>query len=358
MGATGYTSGDPRKLNRTGYTKGDILAANTSGALTAVPVGTNAEVLVADSSDVKGVDWTPGGAVPSDTVTPGTGYGQTATAGDAATYSRGDHTHGTPATQDLSGLVHLTPTAMQVMTPNGSAVWLRVTMPYSASDSNEDLYQARALHSNGSTAIKTFWLNGNGEPRAAPSTVNRVAQRIFEIAEAITSGGSTEDVWQVSTNPTNSANREAYWAVRGNGHATQPGWMVGTRPFQTTQATVTGALTVGGLPVTGTDLATPMVAENDTTGVNLGARLANNGRTVELGGRIVNNTVGSIAGGTTYFTLPLALRPPYQVKLNVRFTGGGNILTVDTTGEVRMGTALPAGSEAFMDGLSFPRVWL
>ena len=38
-----------------------------------------------------------GGGTPSGTVVSETAYGQSATAGGAATYSRGDHTHGTPA---------------------------------------------------------------------------------------------------------------------------------------------------------------------------------------------------------------------------------------------------------------------
>lgn len=102
MVATGFTSGDPRKLNRSGYDKGDVLAANASGDLTAVPVGTDTEVLTADSSDAEGVDWAPGGGgggggTPSDTVVGETTYGQSAAAGAATAYSRGDHTHGSPS---------------------------------------------------------------------------------------------------------------------------------------------------------------------------------------------------------------------------------------------------------------------
>lgn len=65
MGAVGYTSGDPRKLNRAGYTKGDVVAADAAGELTAVPVGTDTEVLTADSSDPEGVDWQVQGGGPS-----------------------------------------------------------------------------------------------------------------------------------------------------------------------------------------------------------------------------------------------------------------------------------------------------
>lgn len=102
MGAVGFTSGDPRKLNRAGYNKGDVVAADAAGELTAVPVGADTEVLTADSSDPEGVDWAPGGGgggggTPSNTVVAETVYGQASTAGAASTFSRGDHTHGSPS---------------------------------------------------------------------------------------------------------------------------------------------------------------------------------------------------------------------------------------------------------------------
>jgi hypothetical protein len=102
VGAVGFTSGDPRKLDRSGYSKGDVLAADAAGDLTPVPVGADTEVLTADSTDPEGVDWQPGGGgggagTPSNTVTAETSYGQASNAGAAAAYSRGDHTHGTPS---------------------------------------------------------------------------------------------------------------------------------------------------------------------------------------------------------------------------------------------------------------------
>jgi hypothetical protein len=103
--ATGYTGGDPSKLDIDGYVKGDVIAANTSGVLTAIPVGTDTEVLTADSSDAEGVDWAAGGGggggTPSNTVVTETTFGQASTAGAATAYSRGDHTHGTPASPSV-----------------------------------------------------------------------------------------------------------------------------------------------------------------------------------------------------------------------------------------------------------------
>lgn len=57
MTATGFTGGDPAKLNRTGYSKGQVVAANAAGALTALPIDTDGKVLTLDSPAVLGVDW-------------------------------------------------------------------------------------------------------------------------------------------------------------------------------------------------------------------------------------------------------------------------------------------------------------
>lgn len=100
MTANGYLAGDPTKVNVGGYLKGDVLAADASGDLQAVPVGPDTDVLTANSAAGEGVDWEAGGggggATPSNTVVAETTFAQASTAGVAATYSRGDHTHGTP----------------------------------------------------------------------------------------------------------------------------------------------------------------------------------------------------------------------------------------------------------------------
>ncbi|MGW0581130.1 hypothetical protein ACWD25_35475 [Streptomyces sp. NPDC002920] len=63
----------------------------------AVPEVTLAELVPVDASDGSSVWVPPGGATPSGTVTAATSYGLSSSAGAAAEYSRGDHTHGTPA---------------------------------------------------------------------------------------------------------------------------------------------------------------------------------------------------------------------------------------------------------------------
>jgi hypothetical protein len=61
MTATIVIDGDPSKVNVNGYVKGDILAADATGFLQALPVGPNTNVLTADSTQVEGLKYGPGG---------------------------------------------------------------------------------------------------------------------------------------------------------------------------------------------------------------------------------------------------------------------------------------------------------
>jgi hypothetical protein len=60
--------------------------------------GSNITLTIADDAVDEEIDVTiaSGGGVPSDTVVSETSFDQTANAGTSTTYSRGDHTHGTP----------------------------------------------------------------------------------------------------------------------------------------------------------------------------------------------------------------------------------------------------------------------
>lgn len=62
-----------------------------------VPVVALPDLVEVSASDGTVVLQPPGGGTPSATVVAETGYGQSATAGVATAYSRGDHSHGTPA---------------------------------------------------------------------------------------------------------------------------------------------------------------------------------------------------------------------------------------------------------------------
>lgn len=121
MGAVIYIDGDPSKVDVGGYTKGDVLAANAAGNLTPVPVGTNTEVLTADSADAEGVDWAAGAGVsPANTVVAEATWGAASAAGASALYSRGDHTHGTPNIRMRQAYIK----TGNVTLPNTLGVWL------------------------------------------------------------------------------------------------------------------------------------------------------------------------------------------------------------------------------------------
>lgn len=151
--------------------------------------------------------------------------------------------------------------------------WLKLQQPYSATDDNPDALQFHST-SSGGLAIKTGWANGNGELRGAPSAANRVGGRWFELAEN-RGGPSTGRFFELSTNPTNSANREPLFGAYGTGHSSQPGWMVATRVLAGLQGVraggsynglspinFRGVRTVAGAPTTGTWLANDAVIDS------------------------------------------------------------------------------------------------
>lgn len=91
MTAVGYasTTGDTRKLTKTGDAMTGDLVLSDDSPDTTHSATSKAYVLAA----VAGA----GTGVASDTVVAETAFGQSSAAGVSATYSRGDHTHGTPA---------------------------------------------------------------------------------------------------------------------------------------------------------------------------------------------------------------------------------------------------------------------
>lgn len=88
MTAVGYTGGDPTKVDVAGDTMTGplVLPGDPSSGL---------EAATKDYVDTHGGGG--GGGTPSNTVVTETTYGQSSAAGVATAYSRGDHTHGSPA---------------------------------------------------------------------------------------------------------------------------------------------------------------------------------------------------------------------------------------------------------------------
>jgi hypothetical protein len=59
--AYGYVGGDPSKLDADGYLQGDVPAANASGVLTPVAIGTPGNVLTVNAAQPEFLDYEPGG---------------------------------------------------------------------------------------------------------------------------------------------------------------------------------------------------------------------------------------------------------------------------------------------------------
>lgn len=83
MTATGYTSGDPQKVDTSGDTMtGDLVLPDSS------PAASQEYVTDALAEAV--------GGIPADTVASATEFGLAPVVGSSARYARGDHSHGTP----------------------------------------------------------------------------------------------------------------------------------------------------------------------------------------------------------------------------------------------------------------------
>lgn len=69
------------------------------GLESSIGKGSHGQILISDANALCGYNWTAppsGSGTPADTVTAETSFGASSNAGAATTYSRGDHTHGTP----------------------------------------------------------------------------------------------------------------------------------------------------------------------------------------------------------------------------------------------------------------------
>lgn len=299
----------------------------------------------------------------------------------------------------LSGGAYVGNTAIEPPPSGGSSgnPWFIAVRSYSAGDSNPDFMQVKAFWSDLVTRLKTFWINGNGELRTAPSTPGRIGFRAFESYET-TPGFSTGRFAEFSTNPTNTANREPLFGVYGSSSATKPGWAEGTRVvsaqqglaaggnynslaqliFRGRQAT-TGAptsntwvagdvvmdsaavlwlCTVGGAPGTwvgGRDsLTTWTNLPGLGTNVSLGTPAAQyrlNGDNVELRGQLAY--AGAV---TTLGVLPAGFRPPGALAFSHRVavsSPSSVFVNIATNGTITTSTAGVNTQTQNLDGIYF-----
>jgi hypothetical protein len=310
----------------------------------------------------------------------------------------------------LSGGVYV---GNMVTAPTGTGSgnpWLDARLPYSAGDNNPDFFQIHAFWSDLTTRLKTFWLNGNGEVRSAPSTPGRIGARFFESYEG-TPGLSTGLFATFSTNPTNTANREALLGVYGSASSTKPGWTESTRVLSAllgvaaggnynslTQLILRGRRGSTGAPASGTWLAGDVVLDSagaiylctaggtpgtwvgggggggggatasSWVGVTAGAsitlsttpaaatRLDNSGDSASVARLRGNITAGgTITSGTTLFTIDAAHRPTWASIVVVRDTNSASnkTLTINTNGTVTCGQGLSAGNILQLDNITW-----
>lgn len=290
--------------------------------------------------------------------------------------------------------------AQQVTPPTGTSSgdpWLDSRLPYSAGDTNPDFLQIHAYWSDLVTRLKTFWLNGNGEPRSAPSTPGRIGFRAFESYEG-TPGLSTGRFAEFSTNPTNTANREPLLGIYGSASSTKPGWVEATRVLSAllgvaaggnynslTQLIFRGKQATTGAPSSGTWLAGDVVIDSaavlwlctvgGTSGTwvggrdnlttwtdlpSLGTNVSHgtphaqyrlNGDNVELRGQLVY--AGAV---TTLGVLPAGFRPPGALVFSSRVgtaTPSSNFVNIATNGTVTTSSAGASTQTQNLDGIFF-----
>jgi hypothetical protein len=242
--------------------------------------------------------------------------------------------------------------------------WLTMAAPWSAGDTNPDMWQFFAEQAAGpGTKVKVWWWGGNFEARAAPSAINRVGFRVFEFAEGF-GGPSTGTFFEVSTNPTIAANREKLLAAYGTGHSTKPGWIEATRVLSaiqsvaagggfsgTQQVMFVGRKTTTGAPSTGSWVTGMVIIDSAgvlwlcTAGGTPGTWVsASGGSFAGLGGDLINGNSAAVFRGRVTFEGP---------PTSGTWTTGDWV--IDNVGHVQLCTA--GGTPGTWKGDRAPTAW-
>jgi hypothetical protein len=181
MVATGYTGGDPRKVDRAGDTMtGDLV----------LPADPDQPLEAATKAYVDAVAGGGGAGVPSNTVTAETTFGVAPAAGAATTYSRGDHTHGSPAA----------PTAASVgADPAGSAAAAQAAAVASSLQKTANL----ADLTNTTTARTSLGLGGAAVLNVGTTAGTVAAGDDSRIVGALQSANNLDDLANDATARTN-----------------------------------------------------------------------------------------------------------------------------------------------------------
>jgi hypothetical protein len=240
-------------------------------------------------------------------------------------------------------------TAEQTGTWTATDEWLRIDTPFSAGDTNPDLLRIF----NG--AAKVQWWNGNGEHRAAPSTISRNGSRHFEFLD-----GSDNTFWSVSTNPANPALRVDLLHVNGTLEAVRPGWAVALNGVESPEYLQAGlsllpsAWTVPAFPAGWG--SSPTVSDGVAIGAvdPLGTQLIPALKRVRLRGVILNSTGGAAAAQTVFMTIDAAHRPASWKQFPGRTSTNLAVkITVKETGAVVVDQSLASLATLAFDGIEW-----
>lgn len=312
---------------------------------------------------------------PSGTVTTETAFGQASNAGGGSSYSKGDHTHGTPAAPTaasvgaqpldtgLTSFAALTGAGFVVATATDAMV-MRTLVAGSAA---VVVANGTGAAGNPSVDLNTLLkavgaLAGNG--LVAQTAAGTVANRTLTAGSAaavVTNGDG------VSGNPTVDLNAllKAVGALAGNGIVAQTA--AGTVANRTIVAgassvnvTVTNGDGVAGNPSidltygawTSLTLLGPSNTAQGTPPLQF--RNAPGGR-VELRGQF--SWTGAYTSGTAIATFPAGSLPYAAVQTGIRWSGTGSansLINIDTSGNFSVASSTPSsGSILSMDGFSF-----
>lgn len=341
--------------------KGDLIAGTASSAVARVPLGTNGQYLVVDTSTATGVKWA--NLVVSNAVTSVAGRtgDVTLTKADVG-LSNVDNTadlqkpissavqSALNAKADRSAALMLNSGAEQIVTTDGTYTAVRGEVAYSAGDNNADQWAFFNRNAANTAWVKITWLNGNFEFRSAPSAANRIGFRAFEYAE--TAGGpSTGNFAEFSTNPSNSANREPLMAVRGTGAASLPGWVTVSRGLDAPNIRPSSWVTV----TYGAATAPAVTYETPASRLEPNGTSDGKGR-VALKGRV--EIPASTASGTALFTIADPNHRPAKTRgFGVRTGPGGNLATImeiNSAGQASLIVSSGASaSYLYLDDISF-----
>ncbi|MCT2279311.1 hypothetical protein M3G91_16980 [Micromonospora chalcea] len=280
--------------------------------------------------------------------------------------------------------------------------WFRMQATYSPDDNLPDMFQLGST-TQGGAWILTGRYNGNGEGRDSPSDRDRVARRVFEMLQSL-GGPSRKTFFELSTNPTNPADREKLFAAYGTGHASMPGWMVATRVLAgqkgvqaggnhnaLTSATLRGRSAGTGAPTAGVWVAGDVVldaagswwlctetgepgtwvggsggggsaAPTALVDVVLGPGMAHGAKRcrtrLEHGGAVGRlrgtlTATGAVASGAVLATVTADHRPESPVTCIARSSTGGNKLTIAPNGEITYAAAFTSGQELWLDAITY-----